>query len=81
MSTSHVMTVTPAVVNDSNGGANYNVAYSTITTGIISQRPITVTAGASSKTYDGTPNLYRYTDDYLRYPDIRRHCTHLDGDL
>ena len=51
--TTHVMTVTPAVVNDGNGGANYNVTYNTIATGIISQKSITVTAGFSSKTYDG----------------------------
>ena len=52
--TTHVMTVTPAAVNDGNGGANYTVTYKTISTGVISKLAITVTAGASSKTYDGT---------------------------
>jgi len=51
--TTHVMTVTPASVNDGNGGANYTVTYNTIATGVITARPITVTAGASDKVYDG----------------------------
>jgi hypothetical protein len=33
--------------------ANYNITFSTISTGVISQLAITVTAGASSKDYDG----------------------------
>ena len=45
--TTHVMTVTPAAVNDGNGGANYTVTYKTINTGVIREAGvITVTAGA-----------------------------------
>ena len=61
--TTHVMTVTPAAVNDGNGGANYTVTYKTINTGVISKLAITVTAGASSKPFDrlltspGTPTI------------------------
>ena len=43
------MTVTPAAVNDGNGGANYTVTYKTINTGVISKLAITVTAGASAR--------------------------------
>jgi hypothetical protein len=47
-------TMTPAgVVSDGNGGNNYAVTYATISTGVITARPITVTASPSSKTYDG----------------------------
>ena len=49
----HVMAVTPAAVSDSHGGANYNISYQTISTGIITKRSISVYAGASSKVYDG----------------------------
>ena len=42
------------VVNDGNSGKNYTVTFATINTGVISARPITVTAAQSSKTYDGT---------------------------
>jgi hypothetical protein len=40
-------------VNDGNGGNNYTVTFGTAT-GAIEPRPITVTAAASSKVYDGT---------------------------
>jgi hypothetical protein len=42
------------VVNDSNGGANYAVTFTPVTTGTITTRPITVTAVTDTKTYDGT---------------------------
>ena len=41
-------------VNDGNGGNNYTVTFVNNTTGSITPRPITVTAVASTKTYDGT---------------------------
>jgi hypothetical protein len=48
-------TVTPSgAVSDGNGGANYSVTFVPITNGVILVRPITVTASASSKPYDGT---------------------------
>jgi hypothetical protein len=50
--TAHVMTPT-GTVTDGNGGNNYNVTFATIGTGIIIARPITVTAAASTKVYDG----------------------------
>jgi hypothetical protein len=47
-------TVTPSgVVNDGNGGKNYTVAFQTSANGEIDAAPITVTAAANSKTYDG----------------------------
>ena len=47
--------LTPAgSVNDGNGGSNYTVTFVTNTTGQITPLAITVTAAASSKTYDGT---------------------------
>ena len=51
--TTHLMT--PAgIVSDGNSGNNYAVTFVSIATGVITVRPITVTAAASSKTYDGT---------------------------
>ncbi len=48
-------TLTPAgSVNDGNGGHNYTVTFVTNTAGQITPLAITVTAVASSKTYDGT---------------------------
>jgi hypothetical protein len=48
-------TLTPAgVVNDGNSGLNYNYTYATVATGEIDPEPITVTAAADSKIYDGT---------------------------
>ena len=48
-------TLTPAgVVSDGNGGANYAYTYATVTTGAINKTGLTVTAAASTKTYDGT---------------------------
>ena len=53
--TTHVMTPSGTVKDGSSTDvtANYNITFTPISTGIISQRSITVTAGASSKTYDG----------------------------
>jgi len=59
--TTHVMTVTPAPVNDGNGGANYTVTYNTIATGVITARPITVTAGAKTKVYGADDPELTYT--------------------
>jgi hypothetical protein len=55
------MTVTPAPVNDGNGGANYTVTYNTIATGVITARPITVTAGAKTKVYGADDPELTYT--------------------
>ncbi len=43
-------------VSDNNGGANYSVTFVPNTTGQITNKPITVTAVASTKVYDGTTN-------------------------
>src|SRR5260370_32569657 len=48
--TTHVMT--PAVTLSD--GSNYNITLATIATGVITTRPVTYTAAASSRTYDGT---------------------------
>ena len=40
-------------VNDGNGGNNYQVSFIASTAGAVAARPITVTASAGSKTYDG----------------------------
>jgi hypothetical protein len=48
-------TLTPAgVVNDGNGGSNYDVTFATVDTGTITARAITVTASTDSKSYNGT---------------------------
>ncbi len=65
-------TITPAgIVNDSNGGNNYNVTFLPVTTGTISSRPITVAADAKSKTVDSPdPALtYQLTSGSLIAPD------------
>jgi len=50
-------TLTPAgVVNDGNGGSNYDVTFATVDTGTITARAITVTASTDSKAYNGTTN-------------------------
>ena len=51
-------TMTPAgLVNDSNGGANYNYTYATVISGVITQASLTVTGlAASDKAYDGNTN-------------------------
>jgi len=48
-------TLTPSgTINDGNGGKNYSVTFVAAYTGVITPRPITVTAVANSKVYDGT---------------------------
>ena len=48
-------TLTPAgVVSDGNSGNNYSYTYTPVTTGVINQAPLTVTAAGNTKTYDGT---------------------------
>ena len=44
------------LVSDGNGGANYNITFASATTGVINPLPITVTALADTKPYDGTTN-------------------------
>jgi len=51
---SKTLTASGLVVNDGNAGNNYNVSYVTNTSGVITARPITVTAATDAKTYDGT---------------------------
>src|SRR5207248_540069 len=47
-------TLTPSgSVNDGNSGNNYNVTFVATTNGVITKRPITVTAATNTKTYDG----------------------------
>ncbi len=49
------LTLTPSgVVNDGNSGKNYTYSYVTASSGVITAAPLTLTAAASSKTYDGT---------------------------
>ena len=45
--------VTPAAIQDGNGGANYNVTYAT-NTGSISQYNITIKSATDSRVYNGT---------------------------
>ena len=48
-------TLTPAgVVNDGNGGPNYNYTYATASAGEIDPTNLTVTAAPNTKPYDGT---------------------------
>jgi len=50
-------TLTPAgSVNDGNSGANYGVTFTSVATGVITARLISVAAVADSKAYDGTTN-------------------------
>ena len=49
------LTLTPTgIVNDGNSGNNYAVTFTTNASGVITARPVTVTATTNSKTYDGT---------------------------
>ncbi len=49
------LTLTPSgSVNDGNNGANYSVTFANNTTGAITATPITITAAANNKPYDGT---------------------------
>jgi hypothetical protein len=48
-------TLTPAgSVTDGNGGANYQITFIAVHTGIVSPRTLVVTASAQSRPYDGT---------------------------
>jgi hypothetical protein len=42
------------VIQDGNGGANYVYTFTPVSTGVITKRPITVTAATESRVYDGT---------------------------
>ena len=52
------LTLTPGVgtlvINDGNGGNNYTVVTADNTAGVINRAPLTLTANAATKTYDGT---------------------------
>ncbi len=65
--TGKTLSVSAYTVNDGNGGANYNLSTPTNTTGVINARPITVTAVASTKIYDGNTSRYRQLYSDLRY--------------
>ncbi|MEO5648858.1 MAG: YDG domain-containing protein, partial [Ginsengibacter sp.] len=51
--TGKVMTASGLVINDGNGGGNYNISYVTNTTGVIMHKNITGSFTASNKVYDG----------------------------
>ena len=51
--TAKTLTATGAV-NDGNGGNDYSVTFVTNTSGVVNARPLTVTAAANTKTYDGS---------------------------
>jgi hypothetical protein len=47
--------MTPSgIVSDNDGGKNYTVTFVTVNTGVITQSPLTITASANTKYYDGT---------------------------
>ena len=48
------LTASGLVMNDGNGGNNYAIAYTPVSTGVITQAALTVTAQTDSRTYDGT---------------------------
>ena len=48
------VTVSAVTVNDGNGGNNYSVTYVNNTASTINKASLTLTAGSSTKTYDGT---------------------------
>ncbi|MEJ8845009.1 YDG domain-containing protein, partial [Lacibacter sp. H375] len=53
----HVMTPSGLTIKDGSNAdmtGNYNISYVTVSTGVITQKPITVTAVTDSKVYDGT---------------------------
>ncbi len=53
---SKTLSVSNYAVNDGSGGNNYSVTTVANTTGTINKAPLTVTASASTKTYDSTTN-------------------------
>ncbi len=52
--TGKTLSVTAYTVNDGNSGNNYAVTLVDDTTGVITARPLTITAASDSKTYDGS---------------------------
>jgi uncharacterized protein YfiM (DUF2279 family) len=52
--TGKTLSVSAYTVNDGNGGNNYTVSTATSTAGVINQAPLTITASANTKTYDGS---------------------------
>src|SRR5207248_3345801 len=60
------LNVTGYTINDGNGGDNYTVTTLTDTTGAITPRPLTVTAAAANKVYDGsTTATVTLSDNHL----------------
>jgi autotransporter-associated beta strand protein len=51
--TGKTLTASGLVINDGNGGNNYNISYANNNTGIIIARPLVVTATGNNKVYDG----------------------------
>ncbi|MCX6911480.1 MAG: Ig-like domain-containing protein, partial [Verrucomicrobia bacterium] len=54
--TAKTLTPTALTVADGNGGLNYSYTYTPVTTGVIAQTNLTVTAATNTKFYDGTTN-------------------------
>jgi hypothetical protein len=53
--TTHVLSSSGLVMNDGNSGNNYSITYApSAATGVITAAPLTVTAAANTRTYDGT---------------------------
>jgi hypothetical protein len=52
--TGKTLSASGLVINDGNGGNNYAVSYTDVSTGVITALPINVTAVTDSKVYDGT---------------------------
>ncbi len=62
--TGKTITLTGVTVNDGYGGNNYNLRFDTITDGVITPRPLTVTLNSAiTKTYDGTTAAWGGTVD------------------
>ena len=53
-SVNSILSVTSFTVNDGNSGNNYSVTTATVTTGVITAAPLTITATANTKVYDST---------------------------
>ncbi|MCX6257387.1 MAG: YDG domain-containing protein [Bacteroidia bacterium] len=67
-----IMTATGAVINDGNGGANYNITYIQDFTGVISGKSIDPVITANNKCYDGNDlaTLVSQTVTGVIYPDV-----------
>jgi hypothetical protein len=60
--TGKILTASGLVINDGNGGNNYNISYATNNTGIINQIGITVTPDAGQfKTFGSADPVFSYT--------------------